>query len=237
MATTLTANCTYNSYNAFNPQGNGISNASWYGWGNKYGTNYGYVGLRSSGSLRYAFVYKFTTPSWTGTFSSITITCKLTEELASINRTIYASLTTTDPTTSTTLYTSSTLPSDSGRVEAWSVNVAAGQTSTLTLTYNASALTKNKVYYLVLSPQALISGYTSNYVTIADNSFSAVISYEASASAVSASDGNIGSAIQITMTNDGMSHALSYSFDGGSYVSIATTTGSSYSWTDRKSVV
>lgn len=231
MATTFTANCTYNSYNAFNPQGYGISNAQWYGWGSKYGSQYGYVGLRSSGSLRYAFVYKFTTPSWSGNFQSITMQCKLTEELASINRTIYASLTTTDPTTSTTLYTNSTLPSDSGRLEAWSVTVAAGQTSTLTLTFNTTALQKNKVYYLVLSPQPLISGYTSNYITIADNSFSAYITYEADASAVSASDGNIGSSLRINMTNDGMSHKLTYSFGGTTGTITNGTTNSYYDWT------
>lgn len=234
---TLTAACTYNGYNAFNPQGYGSASAAWYGWNSKYGSQYGYVGLRSNGSLRYAFVYRFVTPSWSGTFQSITITCKLTEELASINRTIYASLTTTDPTSSTTLYTTSTLPSDSGRLEAWNVNVAAGQTSDLTVTFNTSALQKNKTYYFVLSPQPLISGYSSNYITIADYSFSATISYEAAASVISASDGYIGSAVPISLTNDGLTHTLAYQFNGGSWVSIGSTTSSSYSWTPPNSLL
>lgn len=233
----LTAACTYNGYNAFNPGGQGSANASWNGWNQKYGSQFGYVGLRSSGSIRYAFVYRFVTPSWSGNVKSISINCKLTEELGSINRTIYASLTTTDPTTNTTLYTQSTLPSDSGRLNAWNVTVAAGQTSDLSVTFESTALQKGKTYYFVLSPQPLISGYSSNYITIADNSFSATITYEASASVVSASDGYIGSAVPISITNDGLSHALSYSFNGGSYVSIATTTASSYSWTPPNSLL
>lgn len=229
----LTAACTFTGYNAFNPSGQGISNASWYGWSSKYGSQYGYVGLRSSGSIRYAFVYRFTTPSWGGNVESITISCDLTEELGSINRTIYASLTTTNPTSDTTSYTSSALPSDSGRLEAWNVTVAAGQTSTLSVTLSTTALQKNKTYYFVLSPQPLISGYTSNYITISTVNFSAYVTYTASATQVSASNGNIydsSNKVSITLTNDGLTHVLTYSFGNTTGTINSGTTASSVSW-------
>lgn len=228
MATELTVNCTYNGYNAFNKAGNGIANASWDGWnaGPNSGGKYGYAGVRATQSIRYAFVYKFTTPSWGGNMTKIVFTYYMQEELGGA-RTVNLSLTTTDPTTSTTLYTAQTLPSDSGRIASAVQQVAASSTSAYTLTVTGQ-LQKNKTYYLVISPYTS-SG--SNYVTIPYSNFSAVITYEADASSVSAPNGNIGSALTISMTNDGLSHALSYSFNGGSYVSIGTTTSSSYSWT------
>lgn len=229
MATEMTVNCTVNGYNAFNKAGLSInSGASWDGWnaGPNSGGKYGYAGVRATQTIRYAFVYKFTTPSWGGNMTKIVFTYYMQEELGNA-RTVNLSLTTTDPTTSTTLYTGQSLPSDSGRIASTQQGVAASSTSAYTLTVTGQ-LQKNKTYYLVISP-ATSSG--SNYVTIPYATFSAVITYEADASVVSASDGNIGSSLTISMTNDGLSHALSYSFEGGSYVNIGTTTASSYNWT------
>ena len=229
MATQMTVNCTYNGYNAFNKAGLSInSGAAWDGWnaGPNSGGKYGYAGVRATQTIRYAFVYKFTTPSWGGNMTKIVFTYYMQEELGN-QRTVNLSLTTTDPTTSTTLYTAQTLPSDSGRIATTTQTVAASSTSAYTLTVNGQ-LQKNKTYYLVISPYTS-SG--SNYVTIPYSNFSAVITYEADASAVSASDGNIGSAIRINMTNDGLTHQLTYSFGGTTGTITNGTTNSYYDWT------
>lgn len=229
MATEMTVNCTVQGYNAFNKAGLSInSGASWDGWnaGPNSGGKYGYAGVRATQTIRYAFVYKFTTPSWGGNMTKIVFTYYMQEELGG-NRTVNLSLTTTDPTTSTTLYTGQSLPSDSGRIASTSQSVAASSTSAYTLTVTGQ-LQKNKTYYLVISPAAS-SG--SNYVTIPYANFTAVITYEADASAVSASDGNIGSAITISMTNDGLTHKLTYSFEGASGTINSGTTASSVNWT------
>ena len=233
MATEKTIACTFNGYNAFNKSGNGIYSASWDGWnaGPNTAGKYGYAGVRANTNIRYAFVYKFTTPSWVGNMTKIEFSYYMQEELGS-NRTVNLSLTTTDPTTSTTLYTAQTLPTDSGRIATAVQTVTASQTLQYTFTVTGQ-LSKNKAYYLVISP-ATSSG--SNYATIPYYNFSATITYEASASAVSANDGDIGSAITITMTNDGLSHKLTYSFGGSTGVITSGTTASSYSWTPALSM-
>ena len=229
MATQMTVNCTYNGYNAFNKAGLSInSGASWDGWnaGPNSGGKYGYAGVRATQTIRYAFVYKFTTPSWGGNMTQIVFKYYMQEELGN-QRTVRLSLTTTDPTTSNTLYTDQNLPSDSGRVATTTQTVAASSTSEYTLTVTGQ-LTKNKTYYLVISPYTS-SG--SNYVTIPYSNFTATITYEADASAVSASDGNIGSAITINMTNDGLTHQLTYTFGNASGTIHSGTTASSVNWT------
>lgn len=233
MATELTISCTYNGYNAFNKSGVGIGSASWDGW--NAGTNsagkYGYAGVRATQSIRYAFVYKFKTPSWGGTMTKIVLTYYMQEELGN-SRTVNLSVTTTDPTSSTTLYTAQTLPTDSGRIANTTQTVAGNTSQAYTLTITGQ-FAKNTTYYFVISPYTS-SG--SNYITIPSSSFSAVITYEADASAVSAPNGNIGSALTITMTNDGLTHVLTYSFGSTSGTINSGTTASSVSWTPQLSL-
>lgn len=224
----LTAACTYTGYNAFNPQGYGTGSAAWYGWNSKYGSQFGYAGLRQNGSVHHAFVYRFTTPTWAGTFASITLKIKLSDELNTINRKVRASLTTTNPTESTA-YTNAALPSDSGRLASWDVEVPKGTETEITLTFNASALMQSKVYYLVISPNDMISGYASNYATISTNYFSAIVTYQAAASSVSASDATIGDRLAISVSNDGLSKTLTYSF-GSTSGTIGTTSSASINW-------
>lgn len=229
MPVTLTKAVSYSNYNAFNKAGLSInSGASWDGWGDgpNSGGKYGYAGVRAQQNIRYAFVYRFTTPSWAGTISKLTLNFKLQEELGNA-RTIRASVTSTDPTSSNTLYTGQDLQSDPGRIASGVINVAASTTQTYTLESNLNSLTQNKTYYLVLSPNTS-SG--SNYVTVPDITFSGYVTYEASASEVSAADGYLGSAIAISLTNDGLAKTLSYSFEGATGT-IGSTSGSSVSWT------
>lgn len=234
MSVTLTKNIISNGYNAFNKAGNGIANASWDDWnaGPNAGGKYGYAGVRATQSVRYAFVYRFKTPTWSGTPTRLTLKFRLQEELGN-NRTIRASVTTTDPTSSTTLYTDQNLPSDSGRLADGVVTVAASTSQEYTLQVNLNALTQNKTYYLVLSPNTS-SG--SNYATVYDATLTGFVTYEATPSDVSAPGGFFGSAMTINMTNDGLQKTLTYSFEGASGT-IGTTTAGSISWTPPASLM
>lgn len=233
MSVTLTKNITSNGYNAFNKAGNGIANASWDGWnaGPNSAGKYGYAGVRATQTVRYAFVYRFTTPSWSGSITKLTLKFRLQEELGN-NRTIRVSVTTTDPTTGT-MYTDQSLPTDSGRIADGIVTVAASTSQEYTLQVNLNALTQNKTYYLVLSPNTS-SG--SNYATVYDATLTGFVTYEATASEVSAPGGLIGSAMTLSMTNDGLSKTLTYAF-GNATGTIGTTTAGSFSWTPPASLM
>lgn len=234
MPAQMTISCSPDGYNAFNKAGLAVGNVSaWDGWndGPNSAGKYGYAGVRANANIRYAFVYRFDTPSWGGTMTKINFSFSAEEELGNA-RSVRLSLTATDPTTSTSLYTGQTLPQDAGRVATTVLSVEANFDGTKTWEVTGS-LTKNKTYYLVVSPNTS-SG--SNYITIPDDSFTATITYEADASAVSANDGYIGSAIAISMTNDGLTKTLSYSF-GSASGSIGSTSGASYSWTPPNSLL
>lgn len=227
MSVTLTKNIVSNGYNAFNKAGNGIANASWDGWnaGPNSAGKYGYAGVRATQSVRYAFVYRFSTPSWSGSVTKLTLKFRLQEELGN-NRTVRCSVTTTDPTTGT-MYTDQSLPSDSGRIADGVVTVAASTSQEYTLQINLNALTQNKTYYLVLSPNTS-SG--SNYATVYDATLTGFVTYEATASEVSAPDGVLGTAMRLSLTNDGLAKTLTYSF-GNTSGSIGSTSGSYFDWT------
>lgn len=221
----FTKNITYSSYNAFNPYGYGTAQAeyTWHGWGgSKVNTRYGFAGLRSNGSIHYAFAYRFRTPTWSGTEKKITFSFSLMRETTA-STDINVSLTSTDPTLSTA-YGNSTLPADAGRIASTTVSCSSGEYQ-YTVEFNVSALAQNTIYYLVISP----NGGATNYAVINTVDLAGYVTYEASASEVSASNGNIGSNIPISMTNDGMLHTLKWSF-GGRSGTIGSTTGSSYTW-------
>ena len=205
---TLTKNISYTDYNAFNPQGYSIGNASWYGWGNKYASKYGYAGVRAQQNIRYAFVYEFRTPSWGGSVTSLSLTFKLQEELGTSSRTVRWSVTTTDPTQGTG-YTAQDLPSDSGRIDDGVITVSPGTEQSYSVSVSSSSIPKSTVMYLVLSPNTS-SG--SNYCTINDDSLSGYITYEADASDINAEDGYFGQSINIYMSDDGLVKTLSYTF-------------------------
>ena len=98
--------------------------------------------------------------------------------------------------------------------------------TTFNITLTSDSIQPNKTYYLVLSPYPTSN---SSYAKVLPASFSGYVTYSASATVVSAGSGTIGSSLAITMTNDGMSHELTYSFEGVSGT-IGTTTSSSYTW-------
>lgn len=221
----FTKNITYSSYNALNPYGYGSGTADykWHGWGaGKVNNQYGFAGLRTNGTIHYAFAYRFRTPTWSGTVKKISIAFALNRE-TSAAATVNVSLTSSDPSLNTN-YGNSSLPSDPGRIANTTVSCNPGD-NVYTVEFNISSLAQGATYYLVISP----NGGTTNYATISTIALAGTVTYEASASEVSASNGYIGSAIPISITNDGMSHALSYSFAGHTGT-IGTTTGSSFTW-------
>lgn len=229
---TFTRSVTYSAYNAFNPYGYGTASSEyvWHGWnGSKVNNQFGFAGLRTNGTIHYAFAYRFTTPSWSGTVNKISFTIKLNRETSAATN-IICSLTPFDPTSNTTSYTSSTVL-DPYRIGYKTLSLNSGDNS-YTVEFDVSSLSKNATYYLVLSP----NGGATNYATISTLSFSGYITYEADATEVSADNGYIGSGIAITMTNDGMSHVLTYEFEGATG-SIATTTNASYTWTPPNSLM
>ena len=218
----FTKNVTLNSFNAYNIQSYGVANSYWNGWG----TTYGFFGNRPSVPCRYASAFRITTPSFLGT--SVSITLAFYAELAySDSVTARLSLTSTDPST-VSAYTDTSLGTDTGRIATQDVTLS-GLSSTpaiFNFTLSSSAIQPDKTYYVVVSPYTSSS---SNYAKIPSPMFAAYVTYEADATDVSADNGVIGSSLNISMTDDGMTHTLTYSFEGVSG-SIGSTTGSSYTW-------
>ena len=240
MSTEFTKAVTLTGVCAFNYEGVAVNSAVWSQWNDASRTKLGYVGVRAQASIRYAFVYSFLTPSWGGDITKLTLYVKLQEELGS-NRTIRWSLTTTNPTGSTTLYTGQDLPSDSGRIDDGTIEVAASVDQWYAIEIDLNALVENATYYLVLSPYTTPSG-TSNYATVNmqqswSDVFQGEITYEADASDVSAPDGYFGSPLTISMTDDGLAKTLSYSCAGASGTIVSNTTAASYSWTPPTSLM
>ena len=240
MSVEFTKNVTLTGVCAFNYGGVAVSSASWGVWNDTSNTKLGYAGVRANANIRYAFVYAFSTPSWDGDITKITLAIKLQEELGN-SRTIRWSLTTTDPTQSTSWYTGQDLPTDSGRVDDGTISVDASTEKWYTVEIDLAALSKNATYYLVLSPYTTASG-TSNYATVNMQSswadvFAGYITYEAEASDVSAPDGYIGSEMTIQMTNDGLSKTLTYEFGSATGTIISGTTAASATWTPPTSLM
>lgn len=239
MAAEFTKNVTLSGICAFNYAGVAVSSASWGQWNDASNAKLGYAGVRANANIRYAFVYSFATPSWEGDITKLTLAIKLQEELGN-NRTIRWSLTSTNPTGSTTMYTGQDLPADSGRISDGTITVEASVDQWYLLEIDLNALAKNSTYYLVLSPYTTASG-TSNYATVNMQSswsevFAGQITYEADASAVNVPDGTIGQAITITMTDDGLSKTLTYEFGNVTGTIVSGTTASSVSWTPPMSL-
>lgn len=239
MSAEFTKNVTLSGVCAFNYAGVAVGSASWGQWNDASNTKLGYAGVRANTNIRYAFVYSFATPSWDGDITKLSLGIKLQEELGN-NRTIRWSLTSTNPTSSTTMYTGQDLPDDSGRIADGTIEVAASVDQWYLLEIDLSSLAKNATYYLVLSPYTTASG-TSNYATVNMQSswsevFSGQITYEAEASDVNVPDGTIGTAITITMTDDGLSKTLTYEFEGATGTIVSGTTASAYTWTPPMSL-
>lgn len=239
MAAEFTKNVTLSGICAFNYAGVAVSSASWGQWNDASNAKLGYAGVRANANIRYAFVYSFATPSWEGDITKLTLAIKLQEELGN-NRTIRWSLTSTNPTGSTTMYTGQDLPTDSGRISDGTITVEASVDQWYLLEIDLNELAKNSTYYLVLSPYTTASG-TSNYATVNMQSswsevFAGQITYEADASAVNVPDGTIGQAITITMTDDGLSKTLTYEFGNVTGTIVSGTTASSVSWTPPMSL-
>lgn len=219
---TFTTEITATSFNAYNIQSYGVLNSYWNGWG----TSYGFVGNRPSVPCHYASVFKIKTGSFIGTSQSITFSFGLSLEYAT---TIYirASLTTTDPTT-TGAYVTTELGDDSGRLFTgdFTLSDISSSGAVYNITLTSPLVQPNRTYYIVLSPYPTSN---SSYARVLTQYFSGYLTYSASATAVSASSGVIGSNLSISMTNDGMTHTLTYSFEGLSGT-IGSTTDSSYVW-------
>lgn len=236
------------AFAAYNKSG---SSNSWgtvnAGYGDSSVNWLGYAGQNAAG-VRYAFCYAFTTPSWQGDETLLTLYVNLAEELGR-NRTIQWALTSTNPTTDNSLYTSSTLPTDAGRVDSGTLTVTANSWGTYTITVDltSASISPNSTYYLVLFPDTTSSG-TSNYISVPNkdssgNLYSATdildgaITYEAEASGVSAPNGYFGQAMTISMTDDGLSKTLTYSCAGATGTIVSGTTAASVSWTPPASLM
>lgn len=219
---TFTNAISLTSFNAFNIQSYGVLNAYWNGWGSPYG----FVGNRPSVPCYYTSAFKVKTGSFIGTAESITFSFGMTLEYAS---TIYirASLTTTDPT-STGSYVGTDLGPDTARLVTGDFTLSGinSTETTFNITLSSSSIQPNKTYYIILSAYPTSN---SSYARVLPANFSGYVTYSAAATVVSAGNGTIGSSHSISMTNDGMSHKLSYSFQGQTG-SIGTTTSSTYIW-------
>ena len=217
----------------YNPGGYGYASADakWNNWGDgTYGTTgkYGFAGVRATSSIRYAFAYRFKTPSWIGDVSKISISFHAFKEI-SADVTLRASLTTWNPTGDKTTYTQTELGTDSGRIATAQVQINNTSDGVHTVEFSTANLEKNKTYYFVLSPYTTSSGI-ANYASISNVGLSATVYYEADATQIiSASSGNIGESINIKVTDDGLSHQINYTV-GSRSGTISTSTASEFSW-------
>lgn len=232
------------AFAAFNKSGSPNASAQWGNAGEGYqdpSVNWlGYVGQNASG-IRYAFAYGFTTPSWQGDATQLTLRINLAEELGR-DRTIRWALTTSNPMYLGNAYAQQDLPADSGRLDEGTLEIAASTRALYTITIDLYSinLQPNTTYYLVLSPYTTSSG-TSNYCSVpnkdaygnvytAQDILDGAVTYEAEASGVTAPDGYFGQQMTIAMDNDGLSKTLTYSCAGGTGT-IGTTSGASITWT------
>ena len=250
MSVEFNAAITPAAFAAFNKSGASNSSATWGTVGDGYqdsSVNWlGYVGQNASG-IRYAFAYGFSTPSWQGEATQLTLRINLAEELGR-DRTIRWALTTTNPLNTGNAYAQQDLPTDSGRIDDGTIEVTASTRATYTIEVDLSLITlqQNSAYYLVLSPYTTASG-SSNYCSVPNkdaygNVYSlsdildGAVTYEADASGVSAPDGYFGQALTISMDDDGLTKTLTYSFEGHTG-SIGSTSGNSFAWTPPTSLM
>ena len=239
------------AFAAFNKSGSPNSSAQWGNAGDGYldpSVNWlGYVGQNASG-IRYAFAYGFSTPSWQGEATQLTLRINLAEELGR-NRSIRWSLTTSNPMYLGNAYAQQDLPTDSGRLDDGTLEITASTRATYTILIDLSLITlqPNTTYYLVLSPDTTSSG-TSNYCSVPNNDgagnvytaqdiLDGAVTYEAEASGVTAPDGYFGQAMTISMTDDGLEKTLTYSCAGATGTIVTDTTAASVSWTPPASLM
>jgi hypothetical protein len=239
------------AFAAFNKSGSPNSSAQWGNAGDGYqdpSVNWlGYVGQNASG-IRYAFAYGFSTPSWQGEATQLTLRINLAEELGR-NRSIRWSLTTSNPMYLGNAYAQQDLPTDSGRLDDGTLEITASTRATYTIQIDLSLITlqPNTTYYLVLSPDTTSSG-TSNYCSVPNNDgagnvytaqdiLDGAVTYEAEASGVTAPDGYFGQAMTISMTDDGLEKTLTYSCAGATGTIVTDTTAASVSWTPPASLM
>ena len=150
---TLTKNCTYSSYNAFNPYGYGSAQSGfeWHGWGgSKVNNQYGFAGVRSNGSIRYAFAIRFKTPVFSGTSTNLVIKYHMNRE-TSAAATVNVTVTRFDPSSDTSSYTNTSLPSDPYSLGSAQQSCVSGDAE-YTLTVPSTSILSNTTYYLVISP-------------------------------------------------------------------------------------
>lgn len=239
------------AFAAFNKSGSPNSSAQWGNAGDGYldpSVNWlGYVGQNAAG-IRYAFAYGFSTPSWQGEATLLTLRINLAEELGR-DRSIRWSLTTSNPMYLGNAYAQQDLPTDSGRLDDGTLEITASTRATYTIQIDLSLITlqPNTTYYLVLSPDTTSSG-TSNYCSVPNNDgagnvytaqdiLDGAVTYEAEASGVTAPDGYFGQAMTISMTDDGLEKTLTYSVAGQTGTIVADTTAASVSWTPPNSLM
>ena len=239
------------AFAAFNKSGSPNASAAWGnvndGFGDASVNWLGYVGQNASG-IRYAFAYAFTTPSWQGDATLLTLRINLAEELGR-DRTIRWSLTSSNPMYLGNAYAQQDLPTDSGRLDDGTLTITASTRATYVIQVDLSLvnLQQNTTYYLVLSPDTTSSG-TSNYCSVPNNDgagnvytaqdiLDGAVTYEAEASEVTAPDGYFGQAMTISMTNDGLEKTLTYSVAGQTGTIVADTTAASVSWTPPNSLM
>ena len=239
------------AFAAFNKSGSPNASAAWGnvndGFGDASVNWLGYVGQNASG-IRYAFAYAFTTPSWQGDATLLTLRINLAEELGR-DRTIRWSLTSSNPMYLGNAYAQQDLPTDSGRLDDGTLTITASTRATYVIQVDLSLvnLQQNTTYYLVLSPDTTSSG-TSNYCSVPNNDgagnvytaqdiLDGAVTYEAEASEVTAPDGYFGQAMTISMTDDGLEKTLTYSCAGGTGTIVTDTTAASVSWTPPASLM
>lgn len=239
------------AFAAFNKSGVANASAAWGNVNDGYGDSsvnwLGYVGQNASG-IRYAFAYAFTTPSWQGDATLLTLRINLAEELGR-DREIRWSLTSSNPMYLGNAYAQQELPTDNGRLDDGTLTIAASTRATYTIQVDLSlvSLQQNTTYYLVLSPSTTSSG-TSNYCSVpnkdaygtvytAQDILDGAVTYEAEASSVTAPDGYFGQAMTISMTNDGLEKTLTYSCAGATGTIVVDTTAASVSWTPPVSLM
>ena len=239
------------AFAAFNKNGSPNASASWGNAGEGYQDPtvdwLGYAGQNASG-IRYAFAYGFSTPSWQGDATLLTLRINLAEELGR-DRTIRWSLTTTNPMYYGNIYAQQELPTDTGRLDDGTIEVAASTRAVYTISIDLSSISlqPNSTYYLILSPYTTSTG-TSNYCSVPNkdaygNVFTAqdildgAVTYEAEASGVTAPDGYFGQQMTISMDDDGLSKTLTYSCAGGTGTIVSGTTAASVAWTPPASLM
>ncbi len=205
-------------------------NGAWSG----YGSASGYAGNNSTNN--YATAIRFQTPAFTGISERLRVTLPVIRGYTNSDATLYAAITTTDPT-GTSAYAQNTPGADSGRIYL-AEHYLSGLTASvqrIEIALPTDALRPSTTYYLVLSADRPARG-SNNFVQIYDPStISGAVDYLENASTISAnvSTQEMGKSFAFAINRESASytHTLLCRYNGtGAYTTIAENVGISYSW-------